>query len=127
MELMHSLHTERTPRELFLVRDIILKRNGYENYKDFLKSEYWRSIKKKVLGYKYLERYSKCWICGSKDNIHLHHENYRWMLTKFELRSIRAYCKDCHSWVHEIAYLNDVTFSKAHDIIKDEEANLSKT
>ena len=109
---------ERNPREHLLVRDIILKRNGYKSYEEFLSSDYWKSIKRKVKTGKYKKRYSHCWLCGSKEYIQLHHENYRWILTKFELRSIRSLCRCCHEKVHEVANQYQISYSRAFDSIK---------
>jgi len=104
--------SEQNPRELFLVRDIILKRNGFKTYEAFLQSEYWKSVVEKA---RKREIYTRCWQCGSKENIHLHHENYRWLLTKHELRSIRPVCHKCHYAIHEYALTNNCTFSRARE------------
>lgn len=116
---MNKLRTEQNPRELLLVRDIILKRNGYKSYEEFLNSDYWAGIKNKVKKSKYCDNYNHCSICKSTENINLHHENYRWLLTKYELRSIRALCGICHIQLHDLAYENDVTYSKAFELINN--------
>jgi len=113
------LKTENNYNDVFLVRDAILRVNGYSSYDEFLRSDYWRSIKLKVKQPKYKGNYDHCWICRTSENLDLHHENYRYLLTKHELRSIKALCRGCHNLVHEIAAQKNITLNKAYDIILD--------
>ena len=38
---------ENTPSEIYRFRDLILEREGYEDYTEFLESSYWKGIKEK--------------------------------------------------------------------------------
>jgi hypothetical protein len=109
---------EKNPREHYLIRDCILFREGYKSYDDFLKSEYWKNVKLKTKLPKYMDNYNSCCICKATNNLVLHHENYRWLLTKFELRAVRCLCKDCHEDLHRIAYEKDISFYQAYQIMK---------
>ena len=107
----------KNPRELYLIRDIILKRNRFITYQDFLSSDYWKAIKEKVKGPKHSDNYNSCQMCKREDDIHLHHETYRWMLTRYELRDIISLCSRCHKAVHDTAYEEAITFKQAKDLV----------
>lgn len=92
-----------TNKEEYLIRDAILINRGFKDYDEYLNSVHWKNIKTKVKSTKYKNTYNKCKCCNSFNNIHLHHENYKWILTKYELRSIIALCSKCHKDVHNIA------------------------
>lgn len=113
------LKTESNYNDVFLVRDAILRVNGYSSYDEFLRSDYWKSIRLKVKQAKYRCTYDHCWICRTVENIELHHENYRYLLTKYELRSIRSLCRNCHKLVHEVAKQKDIPLNKAYEIVSD--------
>ena len=54
-------------------RDKIVKKLGYGHYNQYLKSDLWREvIKPKVLA----EHDRKCFVCGSKKNLEIHHMDY---------------------------------------------------
>lgn len=109
------MYKESNPKEHYLIRDFILKQNGFNNYSNFLKSEYWQKIKQKSQLSKYRDNYKKCWICKTTENLQLHHENYRYLLTKDELRSIRCVCKTCHEKIHQKAYDLNINFYQAYN------------
>lgn len=113
------LKTEKNYNDVFLIRDIILKRQGYKSYQDFLSSDYWKAIKLKVQQPKYRDTYNHCSICKVDHNIHLHHHNYRWLLTKYELRSICALCECCHQTVHRIGKAKNIPLNQAYDILRN--------
>jgi hypothetical protein len=109
--------TPMNPREEYLIRDYILRMNGYDSYDEFLKSDYWKGIKQKTKLPKYRDNYTSCDNCGSKENLHLHHKTYRWLLSKRELMPISCLCETCHKNVHFIAEEKQVNFKKAQDIL----------
>lgn len=112
---MKHLRTEKNLNDCYLIRDAILRHHGYGDYDEFLKSDYWASIKKKTKLSKYGDNYKKCSHCGSIDDLQLHHINYRWLLHKRELMSLRCLCKKCHSEVHEFANLHNIKISESTD------------
>lgn len=65
-------------------------------YDDYLKSEDW-------LTKKYLKRLKRnnCAICNSKDNLHVHHLNYK-NLVDVDMSDLRVYCKRCHFLAHDL-------------------------
>jgi len=126
-----SLKSEKTLNDCYLVRDIILRREGYDSYESFLKSEYWQGIRKKTQLAKYKDNYKKCSHCKSKENLNLHHINYRWLLTKRELSAITCLCEKCHKAVHNFANEHQITISNAtqihNDKYKEENLEIGKT
>lgn len=65
-------------------------------YKDYLKSDDWkqkRTIKRK--------RRNQCAICNSKDNLDIHHLNYR-DLFDVEQSDLRVLCRRCHFLAHDL-------------------------
>lgn len=73
---------------------------GEETYKEFLESDYWQSVKEKA---RKREQYNRCELCGSTDNIELHHKHYDLIRTKHELSAVIALCRKHHQMVHNIA------------------------
>lgn len=112
-----SLLTGNYPREIYLVRDAILRHHGYKSYQEFLQSEYWQGIKEKVMLPKYRDTYNKCRLCKQPREV-LHHMDYRYLLTKYELRSIAPLCTLCHTAVHEVAYLKKCKFRHAARLVE---------
>ena len=83
-----------------------------EKYKDLLLTEEWKVFKNKV---KELHSY-KCDVCGSTENLNVHHKTYRRTGAKKELVLPWAYffeemqllCKKHHDEVHGAKYYNKV-------------------
>lgn len=108
---------ENTPDEIYRFRDLILEREGYRSYEEFLKSSYWLGIKEKTKLIKYKGKYDKCKNCNTTENIQLHHEDYKWLLHKRELLNIIPLCKVCHKKLHFVAHHLNISFKKAKKII----------
>ena len=108
---------EQNPRECFLVRDSILKQNGFKSYDEFLESEHWQNVRIKARKKGYYDQCQFCKCDGKSYKINLHHENYRFLFTPFELRSIWAACDLCHEAIHKLAYRFDISFSKAQTLL----------
>lgn len=66
------------------------------NYSEYLKSDDW-------LTKRYLKRLraNRCGICGSTDNLHVHHLNYK-NLVDVDMSDLRVLCKRCHFLAHEL-------------------------
>lgn len=64
------------------------------NYRDFLNSKEWNSVRNV---YKNDKNY-KCWICGSIKNLNIHHIFYKNDLTDAE--NLIVLCKNHHTAVH---------------------------
>lgn len=90
----------------------IEKTYNSEKYKDLLLTEEWKVFRDKV---KELHGY-KCDICGSTENLNVHHKAYRRIGAKKELTLPWAYffeemqllCKKHHDEAHEAKYYNKV-------------------
>lgn len=65
-------------------------------YKQYLLSDDWltKRYKKKL-------RAKQCAICNSKDELHVHHLNYK-NLVDVELSDLRVLCRRCHFLAHEL-------------------------
>jgi hypothetical protein len=81
-------------------RDKICKHIRAMNYNDFLDTPYWKAIARYV---KYRSGY-KCRLCGSKENLNVHHRSYEFHgqeLQKWDTELI-CICKRCHEKHHDI-------------------------
>lgn len=76
----------------YFYRNELLKELGYPTYKDYLASDLWQKIRRRVLG-----RYRhKCQSCG-KLATEVHHKHYsRKVLTGQHIIGLKAICSACH-------------------------------
>lgn len=79
-----------------------IKSLGNSTYQDYLKSDHWKSVKKKASS---RPNYQKCEFCQSTD-VELHHTSYKCILTKFELRCIISLCRKHHQEIHNYSVEN---------------------
>ena len=68
------------------------KREYYRN--EYLKSEHWKNLK-----YEKLNKICYCEKCGNKNNIDVHHLNYK-NLYDVKLEDLQVLCRKCHSNEH---------------------------
>ena len=75
------------------------KETQKEKYDRYLLSDRWK-VKKNEFNQ---SRYSKkqCFVCGSKEKLHVHHKTYDRLYNE-ELTDLVCLCKDCHEKVHNI-------------------------
>lgn len=85
-------------------------------YSEFLISELWSKTRKKAHSRK---AYEKCRICGSTENIDLHHTSYKWLGTKDELRTVVPVCREHHKYIHEYAKSNNLSVRLATNFVFD--------
>jgi hypothetical protein len=71
--------------------------NEIINYQEYLKSDYWKEIREKV----YKRDNYKCKLCGSKENICVHHSTYDNLGNEI-LDDLITICKHCHNAFHKI-------------------------
>jgi hypothetical protein len=83
-------------------------------YTDYLKTEHWD--KKKKQHYKKARQRRKCFVCGSEDNLHVHHNTYE-NLNKEKLQDLVTLCKDHHFEVHDISKELKISYRYALKII----------
>lgn len=80
-------------------RDEILAELGFASYGDYLKSDLWASIRKRVW-----MRYKRCATCHRRAK-HIHHADYfRDTLDGSRIESLVPVCRDCH---HRIEFYAD--------------------
>lgn len=73
-------------------------KSNKENYDIFLRSSYWRCIRKIKLE----QAGGKCQICGSKTNLNVHHNTYAHHYKEHKhLEDLVVLCSDCHSTFHK--------------------------
>ncbi len=67
------------------------------NYEQYLKTQYWWD-----LNYRYLtcNEKARCFVCGNKYTLLLHHCNYRALHKEKLNKDIYILCFDCHELVH---------------------------
>ena len=91
-------------RKAYRLRNEALRELGI-TYNEYLKSEHWQEIKKRTR--KKPEYWSKCFVCSSHKNIHLHHVKYHRLGNESLGSHIFPLCGRCHLEVHELAYNSD--------------------
>ena len=65
------------------------------DYHEYLKSPEWRALKNQIIK----ERGLACQLCGTKEQIHLHHMSYK-RLGREDKRDLLLVCRSCHLYVH---------------------------
>lgn len=89
---------------------------GFKSYDEYLLSDEWKELRQKALN-KY---HNRCVICGDKENLQVHHTNYRDM----ENPDLVVLCTDCHKFFHEVIQdkcekvLNDMNLKLAQKYIE---------
>ena len=70
------------------------------NYKDFLQTPYWKAIAK----YRKYRADNKCCICGSKQNLNVHHNTYEHHGYEHQysyiMSDLTVLCNECHKRFH---------------------------
>lgn len=81
--------------ETYADRDAVLKRHGYANYENYLRSPRWKAIRERVL-----KRDSRqCRLCGSPTIIAHHHSYDEPTLLGYSIERIFSLCNACHKSV----------------------------
>lgn len=70
---------------------------GYFHYDDYLRSDEWRKLRQQVID----RDGGECVICGNRDNLHVHHLNYKEGIDE-DGANLVTLCQECHHKVHEI-------------------------
>lgn len=75
------------------------------NYDDFLKTDYWKSVRKEKLR----QCGCKCQICGAKNNLHVHHNSYIHHGDEYNhLEDLIVLCKECHNLFHQKLHVTTI-------------------
>lgn len=107
---------DKTYSDTWNTRAIRLKELG-TTYKDFLKSDYWLSVKRKAQS---RDAYRCCKVCGTTSGIDLHHTSYKWLGTKDELRCVVPLCREHHESVHDLAKNKQISVRLASNLVINE-------
>ncbi|MFH1971368.1 MAG: HNH endonuclease [Patescibacteria group bacterium] len=79
--------------------DVFVNPNEINSYKDYLNSPQWKTIKMKY----YRKNKRICRLCGSRENLHLHHVGYSFKnLFEGKIGNLISLCKSCHLKVEEL-------------------------
>lgn len=88
----------------YLGRDVIKYYSNSLDYKDYLKTPYWKlvsSLSKRKANY-------KCQLCGSDYNLNVHHRSYKNRgIEIYNMEDLIVLCFDCHQKFHDIDTLGD--------------------
>lgn len=70
-------------------------------YQDYLKSEYWKKRRAEFKS----KTHNRCYICHSKEKLHVHHKRYKRngesILFKERHTDFRLLCSECHRKIHK--------------------------
>lgn len=84
---------------IYLERWKIVRSLGFQDYKDYLQSELWSSIRRKVLR----KASGKCSMCEGRAN-QVHHRKYtKKNLSGDSMDGLLASCEECHELLHKNA------------------------
>jgi 5-methylcytosine-specific restriction endonuclease McrA len=79
-----------------LDRSLHYLRNRAMPYKEYLKSEFWKNQRTRILAI-----WDKCDLCQGTDNLELHHWNYENVGAETR-EDLAVLCRKCHKDVHEM-------------------------
>jgi hypothetical protein len=79
-------------------------------YKDYLKTYHWMTTKTRTY-----RKFKKCFFCGSRENLNIHHRRYvskkgKNILFKEQQGDLIVLCKNCHNIWHDIVGKNVYKF-----------------
>lgn len=81
------------------VKNKRIKKPLSKNYAKFLKTSYWKKVRLLV----FKRDGFKCVICGSTENINVHHSTYKHHFDELNhLDDLITLCKNCHNEAHGI-------------------------
>lgn len=94
---------------IFTERRILLKRNGYSSYKEYLQSAEWLFIKSEIRKREGV-KWNWCNLCGSGGPLDIHHKSYDIIGSKNPNTYVQMLCRTCHGDVHKFSKDNNVNF-----------------
>jgi hypothetical protein len=103
------------PQKQFCHRNKNLKKLGFANYKEYLKSDYWKKIKERWNCLRKSKKYwNMCYVCDGQKNLILHHLNYSiTTLLKFVGSHMLPVCNDCHNKIHTLEHNEGIGIRQA--------------
>lgn len=85
--------------------------SGKERYRNYLKTEHWKS--RRLLALQYFD--NKCFNCGQRAT-QVHHKNYS-RLFKERDTDLLAICGNCHKGIHKLIDEGVATLKNAHNYL----------
>lgn len=92
-------------------------------YSEYLKSPHWQETRRKRLD----KDGDACVLCGSKENLNVHHRNYRNVGKEDVENDLVTLCTECHTFVHENKDAIVAGIIYAQVVIKYGERGISKS
>lgn len=84
--------------------DKLVQKLGYQDYRKYLNSSHWKSVKVKLLRSKLVQRDSNglpvCEACGANKKLHVHHRTYK-TIGKERIMDLALVCELCHMYIHQ--------------------------
>lgn len=68
-----------------------------KDYPLYFKTPHWQKLKEDLI---YSNPNAKCWICGKKNTLLLHHVSYSNLLHELLNRDVFIVCFNCHTRIH---------------------------
>jgi hypothetical protein len=94
----------RETRKEYSRRNQKLRKLGYKNYSDYLKSGHWQEMKVRV-------KKKRC-ICKNDDRLELHHKTYS-RIGEEHLSDLVWLCHNCHEYLHDIVSKGEVSLKNS--------------
>lgn len=112
-------------REIYSEREVLLRKNGYGSYEEYLESDEWKKIKKSIRSRKGA-KWRYCNICGIDENLDVHHSSYKVIGSINPGNTVKILCRDCHQELHELCKKMDLDFYQAFRHIRAEREKARK-
>lgn len=77
-------------------------------YREYLVSKKWAALKRAV----YFFYEEECYICRSKDKLHIHHKTYDRIYHE-DLDDLVLLCNNCHHKIHNCGYSKEDAYEMA--------------
>lgn len=86
------------------------KKKRYLKYADYLKSGHWKRVKERFKG-------SVCYVCGTSENIHVHHKTYK-RKGREPNKDLLPLCGKHHGELHKLRNKEGLKLEDVHEKIK---------
>ncbi len=107
------MKVEHFEQKEYARRTTILNSLGI-SYKEYLASPKWEKAKERLF-----KRDGRiCKICGSFENINVHHNNYNERNLSGSIRCLVVLCRKCHEEVHRISKVKEWYYKKSVKSLK---------
>lgn len=99
--------------KIYSLRKQKLNENGYSDYKEYLQSDEWKTIKENIKSRKGA-KWNLCNLCTTPNNLEVHHSSYKVIGTVNTHNTVKILCRSCHQQIHDLCKENSkLDFYKA--------------